>query len=1064
MTNRWARLVDLSHTYIHHTSYIILMSYSDSDARFARGICLIADSKKGIGHWKVPPEGMAVSLHTITPQTAILSDEQDTTRVKFHNSSCDLLYYKAGYEWVDILRLGSEYLVLTLYHPDDYEDQTNILAYGDGTYTIPSGPKNGLNEHYVLKVQVDLRWGASEFREKGSLPIPYLRLTYHFLRSASTDIRLKDSENELPTADPPGFLLKLYDYQARTLTWMRRIESGDIRIKYLKDYYHPLPDPDSPDGSPFCYVSGRDIAETAKTMALYQCYTEPPSRFREFPIHGGLLADIMGNGKTVTGIAHICSQLARTGRDAFPKLEPGLEEDIYIPSRATLILCPNNIVDQWYSEFEKCLGPGCGELGSGGPSYRIIKIANIRHLKALSHWDLINADVIIASYGLLSNANHIGKGFVQKNGLSRQFTEHRMVKHAIPEMTDSPTTWDASVYQDLASQLPSKYLHLYKWHRIIHDEFHEVIDVKTRANCLLLLIRHALRATYYWGFSGTPILEKETVLENLPHLLQFQDDWGEILPMKCGGNKELFFDKCVIKNTKRNLPPLHYKTVSITGTSQEKQLYETLVAAVPSQDHLIRFACYHNLGATGTGTGTGTGTHSSLLSAEEIMAKEAEMRQSRIVNMSNVINDTEVCLKTHVSVLEAMSSLPKYPFTQTWKEPEDLFFLCDTSDKLHNAKVRVALDNDSGLRRARDILKEYKKEKRALYALETERSSLEAANDLYNKFKKDRTLNCSLCAFEGPCDEFMVLPGCRHSACIDCMELMREGSQRCCPICRKTSFDGTHLAKLADQDTLQNQALSTSGLNISLWGSKICSVVDTLVTLKREDKVLIFAQWPDLLIQLKIALEEVGIESVSVEGTTASRSVAIHRFQQDPECRVILLNSVHGASGINLVEANHVFLIHHFLGSTGKEYEYQAICRAYRTGQKRPVTVTHFIRDDTVERALHDKRNYVDEKANDCSIAQSPTPVLPPIISPVPPAPVPVPTLVPTLVPTPSTQVPVPSPTQVPASTPTLVPTLVPVFPIIEPRPIPVLGSDKSVPQPKHQILVPPPPIRHHLN
>ena len=63
---------------------------------------------------------------------------------------------------------------------------------------------------------------------------------------------------------------------------------------------------------------------------------------------------------------------------------------------------------------------------------------------------------------------------------------------------------------------------------------------------------------------------------------------------------------------------------------------------------------------------------------------------------------------------------------------------------------------------------------------------------------------------------------------------------------------------------------------------------------------------------------------------------AIEAFQKDPPTTVFLLSMRSGAVGINLTSANYVFVLDPALNPGLEE---QAVGRAWRMGQQRPVTV-----------------------------------------------------------------------------------------------------------------------------
>lgn len=67
-----------------------------------------------------------------------------------------------------------------------------------------------------------------------------------------------------------------------------------------------------------------------------------------YRMNGGVLGDAIGYGKTCCTIGLIdCTQRS---------IPPSMPPPGRLPSNATLILCPANLVVQWADEFEKFLG------------------------------------------------------------------------------------------------------------------------------------------------------------------------------------------------------------------------------------------------------------------------------------------------------------------------------------------------------------------------------------------------------------------------------------------------------------------------------------------------------------------------------------------------------------------------------------------------------------------------------------------------------------------------------------------------------------------------------------
>merc|ERR1719478_1359446 len=84
------------------------------------------------------------------------------------------------------------------------------------------------------------------------------------------------------------------------------------------------------------------------------------------------------------------------------------------------------------------------------------------------------------------------------------------------------------------------------------------------------------------------------------------------------------------------------------------------------------------------------------------------------------------------------------------------------------------------------------------------------------------------------------------------------------------------------------------------------------------------------------------------------RRNVLKEFKTNPNVKVILLSLKAGGEGLNLQEASHVFLLEPWWNPA---VELQAVHRAYRIGQTKPVYATRFITENTIE----EKMNYIQE-------------------------------------------------------------------------------------------------------
>lgn len=117
-----------------------------------------------------------------------------------------------------------------------------------------------------------------------------------------------------------------------------------------------------------------------------------------------------------------------------------------------------------------------------------------------------------------------------------------------------------------------------------------------------------------------------------------------------------------------------------------------------------------------------------------------------------------------------------------------------------------------------------------------------------------------------------------------------------------------------------------------------------------ERKALIFTQFAEMGERLKTWLEaaDCGTDIPYINGSlpVPERQKMIDRFQNDPDCRVMILTLKAGGVGLNLTAANVV--IHYDLW-WNPAAENQATDRAFRIGQTKDVLVYRFISAGTFE-------------------------------------------------------------------------------------------------------------------
>lgn len=270
-----------------------------------------------------------------------------------------------------------------------------------------------------------------------------------------------------------------------------------------------------------------------------------------------------------------------------------------------------------------------------------------------------------------------------------------------------------------------------------------------------------------------------------------------------------------------------------------------------------------------------------------------------------------------------------------------------------------------------------------------ENDRLERQTKLFesNDFIKEKTNDpCMICFedFEGE----VVVTKCRHVFCGNCFKIMASNKKVFpCPECRGdvqvSNITTTTMESIRESDKKpepRNENNETSEENpvnnslnfsknetlknecINKYGTKMAVMIEKLQKLleNQDNRVIIFSQYDKMLKLIGNTLKEYKIKNVFCKGQVHHINKSIDKFKRDPSYRVIMLSSEKANSGSNLTEANNIFLIDVFNANADqtKDMEAQAIGRAVRLGQKKPVTVTRFITKDTIEEDFYNKNKY----------------------------------------------------------------------------------------------------------
>ena len=126
------------------------------------------------------------------------------------------------------------------------------------------------------------------------------------------------------------------------------------------------------------------------------------------------------------------------------------------------------------------------------------------------------------------------------------------------------------------------------------------------------------------------------------------------------------------------------------------------------------------------------------------------------------------------------------------------------------------------------------------------------------------------------------------------------------------------------------------------------------LSLAAGDKVLIFSQSIPSLNFLDRMLSSIGASYGRIQGDVAQdKREKVLKRMADGKLDVLLISTRAGGLGLNIQQANRVIIFDFAFNPTWEE---QAIGRAYRLGQTKPVFVYRFVAGGTFEFALYDKQ------------------------------------------------------------------------------------------------------------
>lgn len=413
---------------------------------------------------------------------------------------------------------------------------------------------------------------------------------------AARTLSLLNNRDDPPAEQPPHFQRwPLRKEQLRSLRWMqlREQEADLFELTLSQGQVDPI-------------RCSKDLAQASLDGAADSLGWLYELRCREeYIVRGGILGDALGYGKTATTIGLVDSQ---HGCVDLPPIRDG-EAPYFFESKATLVLVPSNLLDQWVSEISKFLGDGSSGL-KGHLPLRVLPIRTVSQLKAMTVRQLCGgADIVLCSYRLLYSpvyrrrllqlagefaALDAPDRIVEKMPVNvqclrsntRRFRANpREVgwKHHVESpgalTADDRRSQAGSGLDDVLEDpfaLRFPVLEQFWWRRIVFDEFHELEAMGNTAQFESL---RNLCSHYRWGLTGTPPTRDLSQVSTLARLFQIghlpQTDGVEEQDELAHNMAQHFLDHFARQNTSEEILPIQLSEhiVDVHQTPEERAIY-----------------------------------------------------------------------------------------------------------------------------------------------------------------------------------------------------------------------------------------------------------------------------------------------------------------------------------------------------------------------------------------------------------------------------------------------------------------------------------------------------------
>jgi len=520
--------------------------------------------------------------------------------------------------------------------------------------------------------------------------------------------------------------------------------------------------------------------------------------------------------------------------------------------------------------------------------------------KNLTFESFLDCDFVIATHQFLSNLTYyISIPYEGKKitatGLS-YYDRKSKVDKMVKTIVESNKIKETNVL-----------LEAFKWRRVVIDEGHELVGkMSERIENYLLDWITDIKTDFNWIVSGTPFTTKKNFMDMLDFIkfeVKFNDVWLSV------------------KDLEKHVPISNHIAMNILQSIMNKNTKEN------TKDDT------------------------------EIPDYKEELVKIIMTQMEKSLYDSKAMHKgSNTNLLRQLCCHPMI-VDQQWNSFGDQknINLDEIKEQLINNYKHRLTDAELKLKKLDPSAKEYNMLKKNFETIIAEASFLLKVFDDSNQEESES--ECPICRC--PIDE-LVITKCGHKFCKDCIEeaLKYSKGSKQCPLCASKLKDDEIYHKKVEPEDPDKPKVNPL---ISKYGSKLGTLISYCrkLILNPKNKIILFSQYDRMLQLIGLTLSENGVANTIIKGNVHQRRNAINKYKKGENIPVMLLSTMHTASGVNLENSTHIIFIDPIDGTIQdvKATENQAIGRVYRLGLKEEFSVIRMITSNTIEEDIWKKHN-----------------------------------------------------------------------------------------------------------